>query len=919
MATGLTTRPGTKPKLNETQEIIRTTQLRKKIYPNLTLENVDNYQYKRLLDPLKKNAGNIQRYQELFLDNMQAAEGVLSNVALRNFSYDKAKNSANTPSDMGRFNSLERQIDVVNTANGGSLGKPSLDKLFAAKNQSEFQSRMADTNIVQLPYSKDRTFASRAQRVFDYIVRFRAKHVKQLKHDVIQHYLEDVFSASADKTDEKIENSGIIRADLLSDFQKSKIVKAKAEYDAYKKRLKRDLMLEKDMKKERETFLSKPIEYAKSGEHYVAEKIQKMRDHWAGMDGKEKMIAGLTILVGTAFFLNSENEGIQKTRDALMKAGLIALGYVGINTTSKVLFGKSISHMAGNYIEDKSGKRDFLKNSFNTNKEGADNIQTSLVVLGNHDFMELADLYVKEKATNKLDKLRGIPVGGVAENEMSQQTIYKVMALLDKKLGKNNSSIEKILIELKNAQADARRKGKAFIPPTWSMIMTAVLQNQKLGWEYDKTGKLRAKPRKSNLETVWETTDKNRTKKWWPLTGLPKDWEKQLVDNKPVEAANGSQLKKLSSTIIPTSEPLGNIISPSNFGRFTKGFNALYVDSYRKKPTNTFHSFTDTGEHAMYITSKTKVDKQTHRSKPAARIAAVQGAYQQALKRLKDRISAKTNHPLKNYKDRLNEFVHPVFGTFIGTGKSAKEYVMFLRLVLPDSDEFKLRDNHEWPNGNMMQNAKEKQLKSSDTLKRADFKTLADRKKAFKGAYESFLARVKLTKKQETEIDKILVFYSRKFAGSGMTKNGLIRYLATHNFTEAEIRKARGMAAGEKLPNDKIDIYAGIKEITLKTKINLPKNINRARILSTLGHLVVLACNGDKDAIASVTRIDKTLGDAIKANIKLKGTTFSMITIHYAVLLKKVYNNKPGLGEAGKRAAYQGLINQEVKKYFALS
>lgn len=866
----------------KTREIIKLTQSRKKIYPELTAENLKEYKYKDLVEPLRKNKSDLSKIQKEFMENMDSVEKALGGVGMSSFSYERAKDSA-TGVNKSYFDQLDRQVTTINSGLSTSVGNPNLEALLSAANQADFEAKMADPNIVQAVYSNDAEFKNRAKKVFDYIQNYRRQNAGSLEKNTIDAYLQDIFSADESELDTKIQNSTIIRGSHLTPEQKNSVTKAYHQYKLYRNRLEDQLKLEKTVKQERETFLSKPIEYAKSGERYVAEKIQTMRDHWAGMDGKEKMLAGLTILIGSAYFLNSENEGIQKTKDALMKAGLLALGYVGINATSKVFTGKSLSNMIGERIEDKSGKRDFLKESFNTDRAGADNMQTSLAVLGNYDFAWLADNYVMEEARikkfNVPDKHREISVGGVAENEMSPHNIYLAMKLLDDKLKRKNSSIGKMGEELKKAEREALLAGRDFVPPTWAMIITAVLQDQELGIAFGPKGEIRVESSKT-IETVWETNNKNRTKKWWPLIGRPKDWKNQIVDKKPKETIHEDQLNKLSSTIIPESKPLSDVISEKNFGRFTRGFNSLYENVYKKRPSDLFHTFQDTAEKAMYVTSKAKVDTQTHSGGTAARLAAVEGAYEQALANLKTQVEQVP--ALSAYKDRLSEFAQPVFGTFIGPNKDgAKEYVMFLRLTLPGSAEFSLRDKHEWPEGNMMQQMHEKQLTTGDLLNIADFKVMADNKvleafkdtkfaKAYKfespygGAYESFLARAKLTKDQDTEITKVLAHYSRQFANSGMTRAGLVRYLATHDFNDEEIRTARGLDADAALPNSGTDVYGFIREATISANIFEPTNEKRVYILSYFGTMIASACNGDAAELAKVKALDPSFGDRVE-------------------------------------------------------
>jgi len=922
LSTGPRTRPQTHPAQNETQEIIRRTQSRKKIYPNMTLDNFNNYKYRELVDPLRKNPREISKIQKEFLKSMHSVESMLKKLALSEFSYAKAKDSASSRADKALFSQLDRQVKMIQTTTAATVGNPNLEALFSAQDKSEFDSKMKDNSIVQAVYSKNPNFINRAKKVFSYIQAFRLKNKKQLKTTLVNSYLNDIFSAKKDEVENKIENSPFIKADTLSNKQKSDIVVSYNKYHLYKKRLKEQLTLEKKITEERKSVITKAVEYGKSGDKYISTQIQNMRDHWAGMDGKERTIAGLTILIGTAWFLNSSNEKMQKMRDTLMKAGLLTIGYIGVNTTSKVLFGRSVTSMAKSHVKDKSGKRDFLKKSFDTDKIGAENIETSLAVLGNYDFVEISNLYLQEEARYKKfnisDKMRGISVGGIAENEMTPHSIYSSMKLLDKKLHKKGSSIEMLNEGLKKAEEQAKTQGRTFIRPTWAMIVTAVLLNQKLGWGVDKKGKIKLTTAKEII-TTWETSDKERTKMWWPLTMKPKDWRLQTVDNKPQARIENTQLDKLSSTIIPQTTPLSSIINDVNFGRFLHGFNALYTHSYSKQPSKRVHIFEDTTEKATYITSKMKVDTPTHRSKTASRIAAVESAYEQAMKNLRDTISKNPKHPLKKYVGRLSEFVQPVFGTFIGQNKnSAKQYVMFLRLVLPASPEFELRKKHEWADGNMMQEMHEKPLTSGDTLRRANFKTLASRKKvAFAGAYESFLAKTKLRKDQISEIDKVLDYYTKKFTGSGMTKKGLIRYLATHEFTDSEVRTARGLGASEKLPNKGVPTYAMIKETTLKARIKDPTNLKRAQILNTLGNIVVLASNGDKNALKTIKALDPALEGLLQTFIKAKPMAalpiFSAIIGLYVARVEAIYGSS-----SPRNTIVQRKIKAASEKYFSI-
>lgn len=673
-------------------------------------------------------------------------------------------------------------------------------------------------------------------------------------------YLEEVFASSnTEELDKKITTSATIKRENLNDEQIAKIKDGYNKYYLYRDMVKKQLQTEDLARKETETVFTPTLEYAKSGEKWVADKIQKIRENWAGMDGGEKTAAGLTILIGTAWFLNNDSEAGQKIRDTIFKAGMLGLGYVGANAASKALTGVGLKEMAKKYVDDKSGKRDFLKESFDTDIDGAENMQTSLAVLGNHDFMELADMYIMEEA--RVQKFyipethREISVGGVAENEMSAHKIYLAMKLLDKKLKKGGSSIESLQDGLKKAKIDADVAGKNFFSPTWAMIITSVLQSQDLGYAFDEKGNVIVESKKFESANLWGDKNAEGTNVWWPVNGEPKDWKTSLISNVPKTEVNRDNLKRISSSIIEPNQSLLSVINGNNFGRFTNDFTNLYNDEYASDSGRRFYF----DKNNQAVISKFPIDKKFPGSIDAAMSASVKSAHEQAITEL-----GKTD-TFKGYENNsIAEFVQPVFGTFIGDKKeNAQEYVMFLRVVVPGSKEFELRKNREWPDGDMITHTKAEILGPNNQITITDFKDFNTREE-FKGVYRSFLARTRLTTNKEDEdaVKKILEFYSKEFANSGMTRAGLIRYLATHEFTPAEIKKARGMKDSEQLKHEEDDVYAFIKKATEEyAKGNIDGNTpeNTAGILNSLGHIVILACNGDLDELNKITEFNQGL------------------------------------------------------------
>jgi len=180
-------------------------------------------------------------------------------------------------------------------------------------------------------------------------------------------------------------------------------------------------------------------------------------------------------------------------------------------------------------------------------------------------------------------------------------------------------------------------------------------------------------------------------------------------------------------------------------------------------------------------------------------------------------------------------------------------------------------------------------LKHADTKTRFPKLTItASYHSIYGGAYECFLTNMRIRKPDTAKIEKVLDYYSRKFAGSGLSKVGLVRYLASHNFTDAEIKEATGST--DPLPNEGTDVRALITQKTQEVETELEneildfetktKALDRSSMLSQvegakmdaeleamkeskLAWNIVIKTGFDKFFIALCNGDDKALGNSV--------------------------------------------------------
>ena len=664
------------------------------------------------------------------------------------------------------------------------------------------------------------------------------------------------------------------------------------KYRPYRAHLKKQLSVEEMMNAKQKTALSQTMEYSNTAQVAVAKKIQDFRKNWARLNGNQRVVAGFTMVLGAAWLLNSNNDKVVQFRNLLGKAAMVGVGAYAVNTVSK-LSGKSIFEYGKAWQDDKSGKRDFLKTAFKINKYDAETMNSAIVHLGDKDFTYLAEKYLKSKT--KFDETsvianehRGLNIAGISESDLSGKEAYKSMAILDKKLKQQGSSLAQLKDRIEEYKLKAERENKPFLVPTFAQIVTQVLLKEDIGIIIGDNGKPEIIARQEMEEKVkWSKTHKKETVKWWPLTGNPENWKTAAYEYEPypAESVKEKNLENISRKVLDDKAPLSNYIKPTNLGQHSQGFSSLYKHQYKNHPRRLFHSIENGTENTAYIMQQEKVDKGLRLQKNRAHVNTIKNAYNRALinlrKKYLEKVNGKYAHPevarMIN-AGRLHEIVQPVGGVFQAPAVEGKldypsNYVMFLRLVLPGSVEFRLRSEKEWPEGDMIKAMHEIPMKKGEKITRSDFKRLAEenfREKigdnlvstlAFRGAYESFLAKTGLTKNETIKIDKLLTYFSKMYAGKGLTKAGLMRYLASHNVTRPELNTAHKQALGAQ--NNSTDKYIerydristttnqllGEKIIVVGNDFSPEEQKRISTSMFNFSNLFVLAINGDKKAL----------------------------------------------------------------------
>jgi hypothetical protein len=757
----------------------------------------------------------------------------------------------------------------------------------------------------------------------------------------INAYLNDTFKEkNRIELENKINSSAIIPPAKISPEIRRLLYFAHDQYRAYRENLHKRLKFEKEYLQEKETVMSQSIDKAKSVAGEVSKMIKKVEARWNSMGGKEKLVSGITLLLGFSWFMNSEKSA--KMRDVLGKAFKLGVGFYAANTASKLFLDKKITDIASQNVNKFAGTHEAYTKAFDCDQEDAELMAEGIKSLSALDSMKLFKAYLRRKETYRQnpaieDKYKEL---SILQTDMDGRKVWRVLSIFDSKY-----DIEGIYKELKAAQ---KKMGGDFQPPAFGDIAaSAMMKNVAFKIENGKIQTMEVSPVKDEVDFEKTPRIKKSTNTWWVLTGQPYNWRMrayfpEVYGNKKTRPEH---LKHIAKYKMNADKPLSEFITDENFKRFTNGFTKLYNEKYKNNPTRPVNMYHETDENVVYATSRVSVDHKTHLDTNKAHTLAVTDAYSQSIQALKTRYLNKYTDLQRN-PSRFNEYAQPVHGVFL-TDRDGNytDYVMFTRLVLPKSDasdsrsgsvEFDMRKRKEWADGSAIEMLSRTPMKSGDVIRYDEFVSIASnlgpirkvygqapepgtvekilnagkdvlsdlgilnlKEEApprgykrtrydtdkYRGAFETFLAKVRLSSNDKSKINKILEYYSKKYAGKGLSKEALVAYLAAKKYDAEDLRNILGEVT---MPN--LDIYEKVLKQS-KEAVNKKSRLTRkkrkafvANLMTGAGNEFIRACYGDEEALDNLEKMGKML------NINFRASLRALIAAFWTAP-KKVYFN----------------------------
>lgn len=685
-----------------------------------------------------------------------------------------------------------------------------------------------------------------------------------IPEDTIHEYLNNIFRAkNRTELDAMMDSSSIIRINEIPPNSgiEGEIYRSHELYRLYREDLERRLKFTEEHTKKRETVMSQSIDQAKGVAGTLAQQATKIEARWNSMSGQEKLVSGAALLLAFSWFWNSEKSS--EIRETLGKALKLGVGLYATNVASKLFLDKRLTELASQKLGGFAGVNDVYKEAFDCNQEETELMAEGIVSLSSLNGMELFKLYLKRKKTYQEnpaihEEQKELMID---ETSMDKRKVWRVLSIFDRKY-----DIEGIYNELEKVKRETEERGERFVAPSFGDIVSAAML-KNVSFRIDEDGRITATP----LSQVRRQLQFERTpvgaaaRSWWVLTGQPGEWRMRTFSPEEYGRENqrSDHLRHITQYALRSDKPLSDFINQENFKRFNSGFTKLYNEKYKNNPTENFHFLRDTTENTAYATSRTPVDYQTHTNTERAHVMAVAAAYDQAMEKLKREFPSLSD-------SRLKECAQPVQGVFL-TDRNGNytDYVMFMRLVLPaqtnddesksGSIEFRMRNDKQWPEGTVIEMLERTPMRSGEILRYTEFKQIANRLGSGNAVFETFLAKTGLKSGDENEINKILRHFSERYAGKGLSKEGLTAYLATRNYPTEELRNI--LERDIKRP----DIYHVILDATRNTVNARPsltddqKRTLISSIMTSVGNEFAIACHGDSEALSKTVTTQNNL------------------------------------------------------------
>ncbi len=154
-----------------------------------------------------------------------------------------------------------------------------------------------------------------------------------------------------------------------------------------------------------------------------AEKINDIKDHFGNMGSVEKLTMLAVAVIGTGFFMTSDSSRVEDWKEKIFGAIKVGFGFYAANILVKLFTGKTATSTISDWASSTAGNEDFWKKSFHTDAEKAKILQSSMIYLNDHDFVDLTERYQRAKALNT----KKIELASVASNDMTPEQIYTAL------------------------------------------------------------------------------------------------------------------------------------------------------------------------------------------------------------------------------------------------------------------------------------------------------------------------------------------------------------------------------------------------------------------------------------------------------------------------------------------------------------
>jgi len=651
-----------------------------------------------------------------------------------------------------------------------------------------------------------------------------------------------------------------------------------------KKKIKKGVRIKYQMLTERAgtgTVVDDGLRHYRSAERWFANKLDTWRSNYHSMPGQKKFIAGATLIAGLVYVLGSQSKEAVQAKNMMKKAFFVMAGYIGINTTTQVFAGKTLSEMFFGYMGSKSDKAKFYKEAFGVSKPNDHAaIRLGIIHLGPKKFIKETDRFLWKKRDYELKLGRHVPhnqrtLNIVSPSQMSPQQQYNFFRILDERYD--------FAALLKNIK-DLKKRGVLRRDPTILDMTTALVASRTMATvRRNSNGALRLDYRARGIDIGLDELPMNPRKKWWESLPGDVDWRVVLIPRtdimKHIKANRiRENMRKIARLHVDDRSMVDKYIKRGIGPRYRAGF-----EKANKKHQERGHSATFTvheDDKGYYVMSQVKINYRGYPGQSSkAKVKAVDAAVAQGYRKMKEKYGAWVN----------GRTLQPVGGIFIGNREiqqreRLREGVsIYYNVMMRGAKGLERSARNDGVILNDMMDASNRKSKeivtASKPLTKALFKKICSVNR-FEGAYESFLARFGLTDNpsEAKYVKNILAYYSTLFAGKISYKN-LVLYLSSKKIKSAEHRILQKMLV--KIPNRP---GWNARMIDFETyNRGLVPGAHRAEILSTLMPLIFLARSGDTGALRILYSINTLMPTTPRKIIfveKATTSTFRLVPKH---------------------------------------